>query len=117
MKVKGFTLLEVIVAMAVLAIAGLSLLRAGNEHLVHLSHLRQNLVADWVADNKIAEIRIVQQADASEGQVKMAKQIWYWKVIVGTPNRWLIPFKVEVRRLPNLPPIVVRTGYLGKRTS
>ncbi|MFM2485422.1 type II secretion system minor pseudopilin GspI [Celerinatantimonas yamalensis] len=114
MKSRGFTLLEVMVALAVLAIAGIALLRSGNDHLSHLSHLQTTLVANWVADNKLAELRIAQKIEASQGQVKMAGQVWYWQVVLGEANQWLLPYKVEVRLAPEGDPLIVRSSYVDK---
>ncbi|MFM2480596.1 type II secretion system minor pseudopilin GspI [Celerinatantimonas sp. YJH-8] len=114
---RGFTLLEVIVAMAVLAIAGLSLIQAGNAHLGHVSHLERNAVADWVADNVLVDARLKSKLEASQGQVTMAGRVWYWRIVLGQPNRWLIPFQVEIRLSPDQNPIITRVSYLGRSES
>jgi general secretion pathway protein I len=51
---RGFTLLETLVALAVLAIALAAVLRAAGAETSHAEELRARLLADWVAQNRLA---------------------------------------------------------------
>jgi general secretion pathway protein I len=51
---RGFTLLETLVALAVLAIALAAALRAAGAETRHAEELRLRLLADWVAQNRLA---------------------------------------------------------------
>lgn len=53
----GFTLVEVLVALAIVAIALLSALRAAGMATNSMQDLRGRLLAGWVADNRLAEHR------------------------------------------------------------
>ncbi len=55
--VKGFTLVEVLVAMALLAVAALGLLELMNISGMALRDARVNTVATFAAESKIAELR------------------------------------------------------------
>ncbi|EEB83720.1 type II secretion system minor pseudopilin GspI [Roseobacter sp. GAI101] len=69
----GFTLLEVLVALAVLAVGAVSLLTATQTHVTRISDIENRTVARWVADNRLAALRIgVQQPDV----VEMLGQSW-----------------------------------------
>ena len=69
----GFTLLEVLVALAVLAVGAVSLLTATQTHVTRISDIENRTVARWVADNRLAALRIgVQQPDV----VEMLGQRW-----------------------------------------
>lgn len=51
---KGFTLLESLIALAILAIALAAVMRATGASTNHVDALRQRLLADWVAENRLA---------------------------------------------------------------
>ena len=53
----GFTLVEVLVALAIVAIALMAALRAAGQGTSAASELRLRLFASWVAENRIAEHR------------------------------------------------------------
>lgn len=55
---RGFTLLEVMVAMVIFAIAALALLNAQNSQITTDQHLRDKTMAHWVALNQLAEMRL-----------------------------------------------------------
>lgn len=50
----GFTLLETLVALAILAIALAAILRTAGAETRHTEELRLRLLADWVAQNRLA---------------------------------------------------------------
>lgn len=51
---RGFTLLESLVALAILAIALAAALRASAGSTLHAEEMRTRLLADWVAQNRLA---------------------------------------------------------------
>jgi len=53
-KQSGFTLLETLVALAILAIALGAALRATGASTAHVDALRLRVAADWVAQNRLA---------------------------------------------------------------
>jgi general secretion pathway protein I len=53
----GFTLIEVLVALAIVSIALLAALRAAGQSTANLGELRARLLAGWVAENRLAEHR------------------------------------------------------------
>lgn len=52
---KGFTLIEVLVALAILAIALAAAARASSMSISNSDALKQRLLANWVAQNRLAE--------------------------------------------------------------
>ena len=88
--VGGFTLLEMLVALTVLAIALLAALRASSSGVQNTVEIRNRLLAGWVAQNRLAEhiarrdwIAVgVVRGDESQGGVRFG---WEEK-IAGTPN-------------------------------
>ncbi len=53
----GFTLVEVLVALAIVSIALLAALRAAGQGTTSVGELRSHLLAGWVAENLLAEHR------------------------------------------------------------
>ncbi len=51
---RGFTLLETLVALAILAVALAAALRASGASTTHVDEMRTRLLADWVAQNRLA---------------------------------------------------------------
>ena len=56
-KNQGFTLIEIIIAMAIVAIAVMTIANAMNQHTQVASELEKRIVASWVAANVAAETR------------------------------------------------------------
>jgi general secretion pathway protein I len=87
---KGFTLVEVLVALAIVSIALLSALRAAGQGTNNVGELRSRLLAGWVAENLLAEHRAradwlppgIQRGTARQGGLDFA---WREEVI-DTPN-------------------------------
>lgn len=75
MKDEGFSLIEAMVALSVLAIAAVGLTRAVESHIDSTRGLERRAIAMWVAENRLAELAI-RSEDASAGEVEMLGQRW-----------------------------------------
>lgn len=86
----GFTLLETLVALAILAIALSAAFRAVGATTGSAEGLRDRLLADWVAQNRLAELRAAgtfPPLGRNEGEAEQAGQRFEWREEVkGTPN-------------------------------
>ena len=80
----GFTLVEVMVALAVVAVALPALLMSLYQQVDSTAYLRDKSVAHMVAANKLAELRIIAHARQSllrgrdSGVTEMADREWHW---------------------------------------
>ena len=54
----GFTLMEALVALAILAVAGAGLIGATEAHIDQVRGLQNRVVAQWVAENRMAELSV-----------------------------------------------------------
>ncbi len=84
---RGFTLLEVMVALAVLAISLGALSRGVSSYLGNASYLQERTLATWVAENRIAELQafnIWPKPDTTKGSSMMAGREWHWVQEVST---------------------------------
>ncbi len=100
-QTKGFTLLEVLLAMAVFAIAGVSLLGAAGNNFTNISRLETKMIANWVASNQLVTSSIDQAwppKNNKKGQVEMAGREWHWQQkVVKTTDKDMRAIVMEVR--------------------
>ncbi|MGH8728378.1 MAG: type II secretion system minor pseudopilin GspI, partial [Burkholderiales bacterium] len=87
---RGFTLLEVLVALAILAVALAAAVRATSIAIDSAAELKARLLAGWVAQNRLAEHiarRSFPSAGENEGSANQANLRFRWREIVSeTPN-------------------------------
>ncbi|MBE0364293.1 general secretion pathway protein I [Pseudoalteromonas ulvae UL12] len=80
---RGFTLLEVLVALSICAMAGIAAMQVSGEHINHLSTLEEQAYASWVAENQLVEIMAQGNEwparNKAKGKEEMAGQTWYWQ--------------------------------------
>ena len=83
---RGFTLIEVMVALMVIAIALPALLMALGQQLDSTAYLRDKSAAQWVANNKLVEIRLelarsgVLFRGERSGEETMGGRDWFWEM-------------------------------------
>jgi general secretion pathway protein I len=98
-RVRGFTLVEVLVALAVLSLALIAALRASSIGVANSGEITDRLLAGWVAQNRLAEHRArrdwvpvgVYQGEAIQG----GKQFRWEEKVITTQNTQFL--RVEVR--------------------
>lgn len=87
---RGFTLVEVLVALAILAVALAAASRAAALMADSSVVLRERLLAGWVAQNRLAELRARRawpSPGRSEGEAEQAGLRLLWRETVSpTPN-------------------------------
>ena len=97
---RGFSLVEVLVALAVVAIALVALLAAAARLTRDADHLRELTLADWVAANVLTESRLREPFPAlgkSEGRMRMGPREYRWqRVVQNTPEPALRRIDVHV---------------------
>ncbi len=80
-KSKGFTLIEVMVALTIIAIALASLIKASGGHTRSAGYLKNKTLAHYVAMNEVTQIQIDNawpDLGTADGSVEMAGIEWYW---------------------------------------
>jgi len=77
---KGFTLLEVMVSLLIVALALTALVKGAGQKVNAANDLRDKTFAQWVAVNKVTEWRSQRFISNSQvtGDDMMGKQEWYW---------------------------------------
>lgn len=94
----GFSLIEVLVALAVLALGAAAFIEVGERHIENLQRLEDKAAATWVAENKLTKLRLRKGAilATSETRQMMGKP---WAVTVNqtsTEDPSLIEVTIEV---------------------
>ncbi|MDM8566635.1 type II secretion system minor pseudopilin GspI [Candidatus Halobeggiatoa sp. HSG11] len=80
-------MLEVLVALAILAIAMSAVIKVTSENAENAGYLRDKTLAHWVAMNVITEIQVQgkwPKIGIKKGVVKMAEHKWYWLLEIST---------------------------------
>ena len=81
-KNDGFTLLEVLIALAIVALAVGALLGTVTSSASNLIYLKDKALAQWIALNRLTEMRIAQvmpDPGRRTGFTEMAGQKWQWE--------------------------------------
>ena len=85
----GFTLIEILVALAVIAIAVAAVVTAVSGNVSNAAYIQDRTLAHWVAMNKVAEVQLAKDypaAGSQHGESLMASQQWSWQVTVSTTD-------------------------------
>ncbi|MGK7294675.1 MAG: type II secretion system minor pseudopilin GspI [Candidatus Wenzhouxiangella sp. M2_3B_020] len=113
LRAGGFTLIEVLVALAVVAIALAALTQAGARGLDRQAELEQRTFALWLADNRLTEIRLQPglRAGVRSGTTRYAGRDWRWRADIGpAPGGELWRIDVEIMQ-PDGAAVVAHTGF------
>ena len=98
----GFTLIEVLVAVAVLATAMGAIMSAMTRYTANAVHLQERSMALFVAHNRLTEILLEPQwpsVGKSDGDEELAGNDWRWDVqVLETQDPALRRVDIQVRR-------------------
>lgn len=112
----GFTLVEILVALAVLAIALTATARALGNAVDTTASLRERTLARWVAEDRLAEIELKNEwpvLDTKEGDATMGGRKFHWIQETGvTPVAKLRRVVVGVVLPGGNVPLVSLTGFV-----
>lgn len=116
----GFTLLEVLVAMAILSLGMIAVFSGMNQSLSATTRLRDKTLASWIATDQITEMQVTGEypdAGNRRDQVEMAHLEWVYEMKISK-----IP-QIEMRRIDitvsfaDSPEDILATviGFIGPR--
>lgn len=80
--VRGFTLLEVMVALAIFALVAASALTASARSLQTAARLEDKTLALWIAENRLIELQLHAQPPTEgrqQGKLEYAGRRWQWQ--------------------------------------
>jgi len=118
---KGFTLLETLVAMAILAIAMVAVIQTAGSSVTAQNHLQDKVFAEWVVLNQLTRMQVASQLTSDlpevgkyEGTEKMAGRQWRWLAEVeATSNPYLLKAVVHAGHVDQQQYLITLTGYIG----
>lgn len=114
----GFTLIEVMVALAIAALGLAAVAAAISQKVDAAAAMQDRTYASWIAQNKITELRlanVVPEVDETTGEVDYAGLEWEWRANVsetGVENLFRVDVSVGFAGSED----VVRTvtGFIGE---
>ena len=115
----GFTLLEVLVALAVLALSMGAVIKAVSDYTNNQSYLRDRTMATWVARNVLVQFRVEKEwpkVGERKGTEEMGTREWRWLAVISqTEEAELRRLDVEVFHIDSEDdesPLSVLSGFL-----
>lgn len=116
-RCRGFTLIEVMVALTIVALS-LTAIAASMSQMVNAANsMRERTYASWIAQNKIAELRLapqVPEVSSTSGEVEYANTEWTWQAVVSeTGVEELFRIDVSVSFAGSDDVIRTLTGFVG----
>lgn len=115
----GFTLVEVLVAVAILAIGLAALFGQISQSVFTAGYLRDSTLAQWIAVDRITELRLENRfpdIDETDGEIDMASQSWRYTLIISEtlwPDLRRIDVSVSFADTPDSI-ISKATGFVGR---
>lgn len=87
---SGFTLIEILVALAIIAITLGTLLKSSSDQAINTGYLKQKTIAHWVALNQLNQLLLEQDwpsVGKATDSISMAKQDWHLlRTVEKTPS-------------------------------
>jgi general secretion pathway protein I len=115
---RAFTLIEVIVALFIVALGLGALLTTLTSSASNVEHLRDKSFAEWVALNRISTVRLARPfptTGKANGQEDFANTKWYWRQEVAetaTPAMHRIEVSVARTESEDAPALATAVGFI-----
>jgi general secretion pathway protein I len=117
---RGFTLVEVLVALAVVGIAMLALMSSAGHYTRQSAELRDRMIAGWVASDRLTRYRLARvfpDASVDSGEVEQYGRSWVWTAVItpapGEDDLRRIDVSVARAEAPDAT-VVLLTGFVGR---
>ena len=123
-RVSGFTLLEILIALAVLALALSAIIKASSDFTGSHAHLHARSMANWVARNVMVEFQVAEEwprVGERKGDREMGGAEWRWLARISQTDESELR-RIDVEVLPagaddKATPLTTLSGFLRKPKS
>lgn len=115
---KGFTLIEVMVALTIVAFSLTAIAASMNQMIDAANAMRERTYASWIAQNKITELRlanVIPEVSSTSGDVEYANSEWFWRAEVsetGIENFYRVEVSISLADSEYV--IRTVTGFIGE---
>ena len=97
---RGFTLLEVLVALTIISLSLGALISTSGSHASSAGYLKQKTIAHWVAMNEITQLQVEKTWPGkgdTKGSTEMAGVEWYWtRTVIETEDKNAVQVEFRV---------------------
>ena len=117
MKNNGFTLIEVLIALAILSIALTAIIQSTSQNIKDTLYIQNKTIANWVGSEIIAEteagiLKVPDPPDKLSDETDMLGQKWIWQAsLKPSPNPKIKELNVSVSIKSN-EKLIQLTSYL-----
>jgi general secretion pathway protein I len=116
MRRPGFTLIEVLIALAIIAISIGTAMRATSAAFVSSADIKDRTIARWIGRNELARLQAGQslpEPGTLSGETTQGKAAFTWNAVVdSTPNPNFRKVEIVVRRLDGKHSLVTIQGFV-----
>jgi general secretion pathway protein I len=114
---SGFTLIEVLVALAIISISLTAIIKSTSQHIKDTTYLQDKMIANWVGLLVMNQVRTnlipltAQSSEATDELISLGKS-WAWKAsLKETPNPAIKEIRVSIFSKPTHSPLATLTSY------
>ncbi len=107
-QISGFTLIEVLIALAIIAISLTAILKVTAQNIEHTQRIKEKTISHWVAMQgvNLLQLNLIQATPSQESSqvTVMLGQKWYWRAKVqATPIAKMQQITISVSLKQNGP--------------
>ena len=118
MRNKGFTLIEVLIALAIVSIALAAIIQSSSQNIRDSMYLEKRQIADWIGINLVNEVlagivKLPPTPEYIDHEIEVMNKSWYTKAsLKNTPHPKIQEIKVEVYEHKEGKPLTYLSSYL-----
>lgn len=119
LRTRGFTLIEVLAALVIVALGMLGVIQAVTQTARNGTYLREKTLAHWIALNLVTERRLAQsppEVSESSDEIEFAGRRWRWTMRVtqtGVESLRRMDVSVRPAEAPEDSELATVTGFYG----